>query len=44
MHLQCRKRVKTRNSGNPPKANLVKEDDIIVVVISQANMVTNSKN
>ena len=41
---QCRKRVKTGNSGNPPKANLVEGDDIIVVVISQANMVTNSKN
>ena len=41
---QCRKRVKTGNSGNPPKANLVEGDDIIAVVISQANMVTNSKN
>ena len=38
---QCRKRVKI---GNPPKANLVEGDDIIVVVVSQANMVTNSKN
>ena len=41
---QCRKRVKARNNGNPPKANLVEEDDIIAVVVSQANMVTNSKN
>ena len=41
---QCRKRVKTGNSGNPPKANLVEGDDIIAVVISQANMVTNPKN
>ena len=41
---QCRKRVKTGNSGNPPKANLVEGDDIIAAVISQANMVTNSKN
>ena len=41
---QCRKRVKTGNSGNPSKANLVEGDDIIAVVISQANMVTNSKN
>ena len=41
---QCRKRVKTGNSGNPLKANLVEGDDIIAVVISQANMVTNSKN
>ena len=31
---QCRKRVKTGNSGNPPKANLVEGDDIIAVVIS----------
>ena len=37
-------RVKTGNSGNPPKDNLVEGDDIIVAVISQANMVTNSKN
>ena len=41
---QFRKRVKTGNSGNPPKANLVEGDDIIAAVISQANMVTNSKN
>ena len=41
---QCRKRVKTGNSGNPPKASLVEGDDIIAVVISQANMVTNYKN
>ena len=41
---QCRKRVKTGNSGNPPKANVVKGDDIIVFVVSQANMVANSKN
>ena len=41
---QCRKRVKTRNKGNPPKANLVEGDDTIVVVVSQANMVTDSKN
>ena len=39
-----RKRAKTRNSGNPPKANLVEGDDTIVVVVSQANMITNSKN
>ena len=38
------KESKTGNSGNPPKANLVEEDDIIPVVISQANMVTNFKN
>ena len=31
---QCRKIVKTRNSGNPPKDNLVEGDDIIVVVVS----------
>ena len=37
-------RVKTGNNGNPPKANLVEGDEIIVVVVSQANMVTNSKN
>ena len=41
---QCKKRVKTGNNGNPPKANLVEEDDIIAVVVLQANMVTNSKN
>ena len=41
---QCKKRVKTENSGNPPKVNLVKGDDIIVVVVSQDNMMTNSKN
>ena len=41
---QCRKRVKTGNNENPPKANLVEGDDIIAVVISQSNMVTNSKN
>ena len=41
---QCGKRVKTGNSGNPPKANLVEGDDIIAAVISQAIMVTNSKN
>ena len=41
---QCRKRVKTGNTGNPPKANLVEGDDIIAAVISQAIMVTNSKN
>ena len=41
---QCRKRIKTRNNGNPPKVNLVEGDDIIVDVVSQANMVTNSKN
>ena len=41
---QCRKRVKIGNSGNPPKANLVEGDDIIAVVVSQANMMTNSKN
>ena len=41
---QCKKRVKNGNSGNPPKANLVEGDDIIAAVISQANMVTNSKN
>ena len=35
---------KTRNSGNSLKANLVEGDDIIAVVVSQANMVTNSKN
>ena len=40
---QCRKRVKTGNSGNPPKANLV-EGDGLIVVVSQANMVTNSNN
>ena len=44
MHPQCRKKVKTGNSGNPSKANLVERDDIIVVVVSQVNMVTNSKN
>ena len=41
---QCRKRVKIGNRGNPPKANLVEGDDIIAAVISQSNMVTNSKN
>ena len=41
---QCKKRVKIRNSGNPPKANLVEGHDIIDDVVSQANMVTNSKN
>ena len=41
---QCRKRVKTGKSGNPPIANLVERDDIIASVVSQANMVTNSKN
>ena len=41
---QCRKRVKTLNNGNPPKANLVEGDDIIAVVVSQAIMVTDSKN
>ena len=41
---QWKKRVKTGNNGNPPKANLVEGDDIIAAVISQANMVTNSKN
>ena len=41
---QCRKGVKNGNSRNPPKANLVEGDDIIVVVVSQANMMTNSKN
>ena len=40
---QCKKRAKTGNSGNPPKAILVEGDDIIVVV-SQANMGTNFKN
>ena len=44
MHPQCRKRVKIGNSGNPPKANLVEGDDIIVVFVSQANMVIDSKN
>ena len=39
-----RDRVKIGNSGNPPKGNLVEGDDIIATVISQANMVTNSKN
>ena len=41
---QCRRRVKTGNSGNPHKVNLVEGDDIIAYVVSQANMVTNSKN
>ena len=41
---QCRKKLKTGNSGNPSKANLVERDDIIVVVVSQVNMVTSSKN
>ena len=41
---QCIKRVKIENNGNPPKANLVEGDDIIANVVSQANMVTNSKN
>ena len=41
---QCRKRVKIVNNENPPKANLVEGDDIIIVVVSQPNMVTNSKN
>ena len=41
---QCRKRVKIGNNGNPLKANLVEGDDIINVVVSQANMVTSSKN
>ena len=41
---QYRKRVKTGNNGNPPKANFVEGYDIIAVVVSQANMVTNSKN
>ena len=41
---QCRKRVKLGNKGNPPKANLVEGDDIIATIVSQANMVTNSKN
>ena len=41
---QCRKRVKIGNSGNSHKANLVKGDDIIAVIVSQENMVTNSKN
>ena len=29
---------------NPPKANLIEGDEIIATVVSQANMVTNSKN
>ena len=41
---QSRKRVKTGNNGNPPKTNLVKGDDMIVVIVSQANIVTNFKN
>ena len=32
---QCRKRAR---NGNPPKANLVEGDDVIVAVISQANL------
>ena len=41
---QCRKRVKTGNSGNPLKANLVEGNDIIASIVLEANMVTNSKN
>lgn len=40
---QCRKRV--RNDNPPkPKTNLVQGDDIIAAVISQVNMVTNTKD
>ena len=38
------KQSKIGNSGNPLKANLVEGDDIIATILSQANMVTNSKN
>ena len=44
MHPSIEREEKTRNSGNPPNANLVKGDDIIAAIVSQANMVTNSKN